>query len=453
MRRLILSCAALTCLFAGGAAAGPRFALAKSPGGIPFYYLARVGDAKALLAFGWRDGYAASAPGMDGLRGLGPDALLLGPKSISEGEMIETFNDLHADADLSSDMVYTSGSVEAPPDKLAEAMAVLMSAIVDPGLREKSLSRLKKRLRESVRESEANGESLALRVAVAAGLPDHPYARGLGATIYDTLTRADIEAWRDRVFARDNLTIAASGPLSEAAFGAIVDRAFGALPEKARLTPLIWPDIAIKPRTIVLEKETPQTIAVMIGATGVKAGAQVNKDNIANMTLGASSGSRLSEAVRARLGAAYGISSRIVMLQPDQRLLAISTALSPDRAIPAIASMRKVYADWRRDGVADDEFAADRARNVNQFEAGLERPGGAAKSLIDFAAVGLETQAVELLATLDEKVGAYTLADINAAIAQQFPDPPLLTVIVAPSADGFAADCVIHAIGEAKDCR
>ena len=453
MRRLVLLCGMLACALVNGAIAGPQFQLRKSPGGIPFYYLHRADDAKALLAFGWRDGYAASAPGMDGLRHIGPDALLLGPRSMSEGEMIETLNDLHADADLSSDMVYTSGSVEAPPDKLAAAMALVTSAIVDPGLREKGLLRLKKQLRDNARASEANGESLALRVAVAAGLADHPFARGLDAAIYEVITRDDIETWRHNVFARDNLTIAASGALDQAAFGAMIDSAFAALPEKSQLAPPHWPAIAIRARTIVFEKATPQTIVVMIGATSVRAGPQVSKDNIANMTLGASSGSRLSEAVRARLGAAYGVSSRIMMLQPDQRLLVISTALSPDRALPALAAMRRVYADWRRDGVAENEFAPNRTRYVNQFEAGLERPGGAAKSLIEFAGVGLANDAVELLATLDERVGAYTLADVNGAITRQFPDPPLLTVIVAPSADGFSADCVIHAIGEAKNCR
>jgi zinc protease len=456
MRRLGLCMAiayAISFAISCAATAGPRFSLAKSPGGIPFYYLNRPSDAKAILAFGWRDGLAAAEPGMDGLRQVGPSALMLGPKAISEGEMIESFNDLHADGDLSSDMVYTSGSIEAPPEKLDAAMILLASVILDPALRDKGLARLKKQLRDNARESEQNGESLALRVAAMAGFADHPYARALGASIYDNITREDIDAWRKRVFARDNLTIAASGSLDEAAFGAIVDHAFGELPEKSELEPMHWPDIAIKPRTIVFEKDVPQTIVAMIGVTGVKAGVEVSKDNIANTTLGASPNSRLSEAVRAKLGAAYGISSRIVMLQPDQRILAISTALSPDRALPAIAAMREVYANWRRDGVREDEFAPNRARYLNQFEEGLDRPGAAARTLIDFAGVGLESQAADLLATIDAKVAAYTLDDVSAEIERKFPEPPLLTVIVAPKADGFSADCVIHAISEAKDCK
>jgi zinc protease len=453
MRRLGLICTAIAGLVCGPALAGPQFHLAKSPGGIAFYYLSRPGDAKSMLAFGWRDGLAAMQPGMDGLRQVGPDALTLGPKSISEGEMIESFNDLHADGDLSSDMVYTRGSVEAPPEKLDAATTLLMSAVLDPALREKSLTRLKTRLRDSVRESEQNGESLALRVAANAGFADHPYARALSASIYDAISRDDILAWRDRVFARDNLTIAASGSLDEAAFGAIVDHAFGALPEKSRLEPLHWPDVAIKPRTIVFEKNVPQTIVAMVGATSIRASAEVSKSSIANIILGGGSNSRLSEAVRAKLGAAYGISSRIIALQPNQRVLAISTALSPDRALPAIAAMREVYADWRRDGVKEEEFSAQRGRYLNEFLESFDRPGGAAKMLIDFAGVGLEKEAAELLASIDGKVAAYTIADIDEAIAQKFPAPPLLTVIVAPKSEGFAADCVIHAIGEAKDCK
>jgi len=453
MRRLAFYSVALTLALAFPVVAGPQFHPAKSPGGIDFYYLDRPDDAKAVLAFGWRDGFAAAEPGMDGLRRLGPQAMLLGPRSLSEGEMIETLNDLHADAQLSSDMVYTSGSIEAPPDKLGAAMALLTSAFVEPGLRDKGLARLRRQLRDSVRDSEERGESLALRIAAAAGFGDHPFSRGLSETIFDGITRDDIENWRQRVFARDNLTIAASGPLDEAAFGSIIDRAFGALPEKSRLEPLRWPDIAIRPRTIVFEKNVPQTIVTIVGATSIKAGLEVSKDNIANMTLGASSSSRLSEAIRAKLGATYGVSSRIVMLQPDQRIIAISTALSPDRAAPAIAAMRQVYADWRRDGVSEDEFAPNQARYLNQFEARLDRPGAAARSLIDFASVGLEKQAASMVANLDARVGTYTLADVNAAIAEKFPEPPLLTVIIAPKADGYAADCVIHAISEAKDCR
>jgi zinc protease len=453
MRRIALILMTIASVLATPVFAGPLFHPAKSPGGIPFYYLGRHGDAKALLAFGWRDGYAAAEPGMDGLRRLGPEALMLGPKSISEDEMIESFNDLHADGDLSSDMVYTRGSVDAPPEALDAASVLLISAILDPALKDKSIARLKKQLRESVRDRETNGESLALRVAGTAALGDHPYARALDAKIFDKIAREDIDAWRSRVFARDNLTIAASGPLDEAAFGAIIDHAFGALPEKSRLDAPEWPDIAIRPRTILFEKDTPQTIVAMVGATGVKAGAEVSMDNIANMTLGASSTSRLAQAVRAKLGAAYSISSRIVALRPDQRILAISTALSPDRADLAIAAMREVYADWRRDGVRQDEFLPARSQFLNQLQANLDRPGGAAISLIDFVGVGLENQAVDLIASLDEKISAYSLGDINQEIARKFPDPPLLTVIVAPKAAGFAADCIIHAIGEAKDCK
>ncbi len=453
MRRLGSFCMAIACVVSGPALAGPQFHLAKSPGGIAFYYLSRPGDAKATLAFGWRDGLAAMEPGKDGLRQVGPNALMLGPTGISEGEMIESFNDLHADGDLTSDMVYTHGSVEAPPEKLDAAVQLLMSAILDPALRDKSLARLKSRLRDNARESEQNGENLALRVAANAGFADHPYARALDASIYDSITRDDIEVWRRHVFARDNLTIAASGSLDEAAFGVIVDHAFGALPENSQLEPLRWPDVVITPRTIVFEKDVPQTIVAMVGATAIRAGAEASKNNIANMILGASSNSRLTEAVRAKLGAAYGISSRIIPLQPNQRVLAISTALSPDRALPAIAAMRAVYADWRRDGVKEDEFSDERARYLNQFLESFDRPGSAAKLLIDFAGVGLEKEAADLLATIDEKVAAYTLADINEAITQKFPEPPLLTVIVAPKADGFSADCVIHAISEAKDCK
>ena len=54
----------------------------------------------------------------------------------------------------------------------------------------------------------------------------------------------------------------------------------------------------------------------------------------------------------------------------------------------------------------------------------------------------------DYLTTLEARIRAVTRAAVNQDILAGLPKPPLTAVMVAPSADGFGADCVIKALAE-----
>jgi predicted Zn-dependent peptidase len=52
-----------------------------------------------------------------------------------------------------------------------------------------------------------------------------------------------------------------------------------------------------------------------------------------------------------------------------------------------------------------------------------------------------------------ERLANLRAADVNQAIRQKFPAEPLLTIIAAPSAQPFHADCVIASWREVEKCK
>ena len=59
----------------------------------------------------------------------------------------------------------------------------------------------------------------------------------------------------------------------------------------------------------------------------------------------------------------------------------------------------------------------------------------------------------DYLATYEQRVRGYGRAAVEADVRAAFPKPPLTVVVVAPSAEGLAADCVIKAPEELARCE
>jgi hypothetical protein len=55
--------------------------------------------------------------------------------------------------------------------------------------------------------------------------------------------------------------------------------------------------------------------------------------------------------------------------------------------------------------------------------------------------------------TFEARIRSYTRAAVNDDIFMRLPKPPLTAVMVAPSAEGLGADCVIKALIEIARCE
>src|SRR5690606_13300724 len=182
-----------------------------------------------------------------------------------------------------------------------------------------ALERVRKQLLSGLAFAAKNPNRVAGKAWSALAFAGHPYglpADGTPESIAG-ITAADLEAYRKRNFARDNLKVVAVGDINAEQLGELLDKVFGSLPAKAELTPVAQTTPEAKERVQVIHMDVPQSV-VQFGAPGI---AREDDDFMAAFVLnqilgGGGFASRLTEEVREKRGLAYSVYS---YLQPYRR--------------------------------------------------------------------------------------------------------------------------------------
>ena len=424
------------------------FQQVNSPGGLLFWHVQRAEAPRAVILGSFVDAFALNHPDKIAAPVVGAALMHSGPKGMSSGEFMEQVKDLQARGGVGSAVMSASFSVEAKPEELSEALDLYFSTLSDPALREADFDRLRKGSIASRARLESDPNALSGYLMRKLTLFNSPFGRWAEPEEVAKITADDVNQWRREVFARDNLTIVAVGNLDAATFGAMIDRTFGTLPEKSISGRGEAPSPVYSGKTIVFEREAGQTAVLMEGPLMIEP-AEAAAVNVGGNVLGGGLDRRLSRAVRGEQGATYGISAGAGQLAPGQRNFGIRSALANDLAIAALKRARDEYDRWRSGDVTDEEAAGARSLLATNFDKSAESPSGKAFSLVALLRTGRTAQDEAAYADRMREIG---VAEINRVLREKMPRQ-LTTVIVAPKADGFGADCVIRAVSELEKCR
>jgi zinc protease len=447
---LLHAFAALLVVAASGAAdAKEFFRSAKTPGGLTFWHLQRPESPRSTIIGSFGDDFALRHPDKIGAPAVGPSLLRSGPRGVSAGEFDEQLRDIQAGGGVSSSAMYATFTVEAKPEDIGEAIELYVKVLTEPALRDRDLERYKKNATTARAQMETSPSAIASWLSRRLVYGSSPFANWTEPEAIGRVTLADIDQWRREVFARDNVTIVAVGREDAATFGAHIDRAYGKLPEKAATGGAKPPALSFSGKTVVLERAMSQTAVAMLARLELDALTDVMAFNIGNNAFGGGMDRRLGRAIRQGQGATYGIGSSIGQPAPGQRTLGISSSLAHDLAAGAIAKTLEEYGRWKREGLTEAEMAASRSLLATSFDRSTESPGGKAFSLLSLLRAG---RAVEDEAGYTETFRSISLDHVNRVVREKAPER-FTTVIVAPSAQGFDADCVIRVLEEIESCR
>lgn len=426
--------------------------------GIRYALLLQPFENTVALTFSWWDGFAQAQPGRELLGQFGAAWFQAGTERLPEGQFREELRDDHISLTLATGNRITGGTLSAPAGKLDLAAERLREVLWTPALSERALARLQRRQALNLEQAREVPGTLARSFLIELLAGQNPFAmeqasaslrlRGVGAA----LGRADVEDWRRAVHARDNLVVGAAGRGTEQEFVAAIDRAFGDLPERANLPPPPMIKFRRDARTVVIERPVSQTSLVLGAGSGFLWADERDQllNSIALNAFAAGPSSRLFRVVRDELGAAYGITAELPMLAGAARYLVISTSVDPTSAPKALNVIRSEYDRFRQNGLTAAEFEAARARTVNGLEEGARRASAAASLL--HGLLRQDRSATEAQGVLERLRKRLTREEVNARLLERWPAPPLTTIIVAPSGDGFAADCVVRRSEEPERC-
>jgi zinc protease len=426
--------------------------IGRTAGGIRLVHMRLPDEKEQALTFYWRDRHALHQVEKTGLVGLGASLVINGGAgALDAGAFEEELKDLGSSISLSQGRTNTQGSLVAPMVGLEATGKLLASALTEPRLPKITLERRKRFFINGLKVADEKPENLANKALSNLITGEHQITRLNNlqpVSLISSVTVEDVDQWRRAVLARNNLTVVAAGPLNREESSAFVDRVFGGLPEAAAIKPAIPFKPASLTKTIVIERKVDQTVIVMGGPTEWATGREGAERSIALNVLGGDFKARLFVAIREKLGAAYGASASISGVLYDHGIFTMQSSVAHDKTVAVLAAMREEYRRFLTDGVTAEEVEPLKRRMIAGFPDTMRRSGSAAGTIRANMLNGMGFEAAD---NQTNRIAGITADSVNLLMRKHLP-VALTTVIVAPSAEGLNADCVIASLDDLPKC-
>jgi zinc protease len=317
--RLALRCAAallsaISLVLGSGAASAMKIQSVKSPGGIEAWLVEEHSVPIFAMHFVFTGGSAQDPADKPGVATFLTSMLDEGAGDLDHTAFQEKLdeNAVKMRFDASRDRLY--GSFETLTANRVEGLALLKLAMTKPRLAPEDVERLRAQHLTGLAFAERDPDKVAARAWYKLAFGDHPYGRPSEGTKESLakIAREDLESFRRRTFARDNVKIAVVGDIDAKTLGTILDDVFGSLEAKAQLAPVPAIAAPFGPKESVIEMDVPQSVA-QFGHGGM---LRDDPDFMAAFMLnyiigGGGFSSRLMEEVREKRGLAYSVWTQV----------------------------------------------------------------------------------------------------------------------------------------------
>ena len=399
----------------------------ETPGGLTAWLVEDHNHPFTVLEIRFRGGTSLDAPDKRGAVYLMMGLLEEGAGDLDAREHARALERIAASIDYDASDDEVSITARFLTENRDEAMALLHDAIHDPHFDPDAIERVRRQVLSSLAGDLKDPNAIAGKAFSEMAFGDHPYGSPGEGTLESAaaLTREDIVAAYEAVFARDRVYIGAVGDITGPELSEIVDGLLDGLPESGAPLPGAA-DISIEGGVTVVPFATPQSVAYF-GQKGIE---RDDPDFFAAYVLnqilgGGSFESRLMEEVREKRGLTYGVYSYLV----PKDLAAVymgSVASANDRIAEAIEVIRAEWARMAEDGVTQKELDDAKTYLTGAYPLRFDGNGRIASIMVGMQMQGLPT---DYIATRNDNVDAVTLDDVNR-VARELLDPDGLHFVV-----------------------
>ena len=315
-----------------------------------------------------------------------------------------------------------------------EALALLRTTLMEPRFDQDAVDRVRAQVISGLLQSAKDPGDIAGAAFSKMAFGDHPYGTDGEGTVESVaaLTRDDIIAAKEAVFARDRIYIGAVGDITPEELGKLVDDLLADLPETGAPMPP-KADVTITGGETVIPFATPQSVA-LFGQKGIERDdPDFFEAYVVNQVLGAGGfESRLMTEVREKRGLTYGVYS---YLNPKD-LGAVymgSVSSSNDRIAEAVSVIRDEWQKLAADGVTQKELDDAKTYLTGAYPLRFDGNGQIASIMVGMQMQGLP---IDYIATRNDKVNAVTLDEANR-VAAELLDPENLHFVVVGQPEGM----------------
>ncbi|WP_299079002.1 pitrilysin family protein [uncultured Ruegeria sp.] len=301
-----------------------------------------------------------------------------------------------------------------------EVVGLLQTTLHQPRFDQDAVDRVRAQILSGLRSDQTDPNDIAGRSFAKMAYGEHPYgSEGKGnLDSVAGLTREDVVAAYDNVFAKDRLFVGAVGDITAEELGVLLDQLLADLPETGKPIPG-KAEVSISGGVSVIDFDTPQSVA-LFGQKGI------DRDDpdffaayILNHILGGGGfESRLMQEVREKRGLTYGVGTYLVPKDLASVYLG-SVSSANDRIAEAVEVIRAEWARAAEDGVTQKELDDAKTYLTGAYPLRFDGNAQIAGIMVGMQMEGLP---IDYIATRNDKVNAVTLEEVNR-IASELLDP------------------------------
>ncbi len=376
-------------------------------------------------------GFAADPKDQTGLTAAALELLNKGTLTKSAEQIAAEIEQMGAEYDANITADYSMVSLDGLAWQEDKILSILSELILKPKFDDQEINRYKSRTLAVVQQRLDQVSYLASEIFESFYYKNHPYGHRDIGTMADIkkLNKTSIQNQFGMIARPNNTWLVVVGKYS----GDVEDRIekyFGGWKNQA-VAQTQYPTIeAFQGRKILLvNKPDAAQAEIRIGHKGTDRRDPAHvATTIANSILGQGFTSRLVDRIRDQLGLTYSISS-----STDFRLqgsvFEIRTFTQSPKVGQTISEVFKVYDDFHKNGVTDNELKVAQKYMVGVFPSLVETAEKTAYNLIILRIFGV---ADDYLLDYQKNIAKATLAEVNSTIQRNYDPNNLKVVIVAP---------------------
>ncbi len=401
----------------------------KSPGGIEAWLVEEHSVPLFALRFAFESGNAQDPVGKDGLANFMTGMMDEGAGDLNAQKFQESMEEIAMRMGFEDSRDYLYGSLETLSVNRDKSVELLRLALNKPRFDADAVERVKAQLLAGLSFAAKSPDQVAAKEFSALMFPNHPYGRPANGTPESvaSVTGADLQTFRKRVFARNNVKIVAVGDVDAKTLGLILDKVFGELPAKAELTPV--PKIAPPTGGVqkVLEMNVPQSVATF-GSNGID---RKDPDYIPAFVLnqimgGGGFASRLMEEVREKRGLAYSVYS---YLQPmrSASLFAGGVATKNEEMAQSLDVIRAELKRMADEGPTNAEWENSRSFLTGSYALRFDTNSKIANQLL---AIQQDDLGIDYIDKRNAQIEAVTIDDLKRVAKRILKTDDLVIMVV-----------------------
>ncbi len=315
-----------------------------------------------------------------GLATLASQMLLRGTQKNSKSDFFQKLDEIGGSitTEVRAEGVIYKGAVLS--ENLTAFLDLFEETLVKPKFTAEELQKLKKEIEGQILQNKSEDRPLALYHFYRFFYGNHGYGNPELGTQHSikTITNGDIIDFYSRYFGAKTITVMGSGAADKSAIEDWVQKVTEKLsalhPEAEAPAPFTKPVIPEGRRALISNKPTTQT-QILMGATGMRPeDPGFYAVQLANYTFGGPSfNARLMTEIRVKRGWTYGASNTF-RFGKQPRHFAMHMFPKTADTVPAIGLTIKLFEDFVKNGITDEEFTFARDSLVNNSPFNFDTP-------------------------------------------------------------------------------